>query len=82
MENYNGEEAYGICDLGCATALLTAGFNLVKIKKNSFGKADFIFIWSEELGQTYKDYFSDNLSQNPRRYFENMRGLKSRLYNE
>ncbi len=71
---------YKSSDLGCSAALITAGFELMTIEKNDPKRVIFVFDISKEIQLSAEDYLSDRLQVSARRYFENLRVLKSRIY--
>jgi hypothetical protein len=67
-------------DLGCATALISAGFVLVSLDKEDPRKVGFIFRSDAKLSKAVEGYFSDKLIVNARTFFDNLRMLKNRIY--
>jgi hypothetical protein len=68
-----------IKDFGLVVALVTAGFTING--QNLDGRSVyFTFKDSRELQKAIEDYWSDTLTVNPRRYFDNMRMVKSRIH--
>ncbi len=67
-------------DLGCATALLTAGFQLARVNKENPGRAAFVFKKAEGLEEAANNYFLCNLNVDARRYWDNARTLKNLLH--
>jgi hypothetical protein len=80
MENSDNNQYFTLYDLGCAAALTTLGFELADIDKENPRKALFLFTYSTTLEQAARDYWSDNLAVNPRRFFDDLKMLKSRIY--
>lgn len=76
----NENKNYLLSDIGCTSALVTAGFQLKNIDKSNRKKAVFIFELSKELTVAVQDYWVDNLQVSARRFHENMKMIKSRLY--
>jgi len=67
-------------DLGCSTALLCAGFELVTVEKSNPRKALFVFKKKRGIEEIANNYFSDCLSVKARSYFDNLKALKNKLY--
>jgi hypothetical protein len=67
-------------DLGCSTALLSAGFKLLNIEKSNPKKALFIFKKSKRIESVANSYFSDNLKVKARSFFDHLKALKNKLY--
>lgn len=75
-----GREVLSLCDLGCAAALVTAGFELLTLDKANPRKVRFIFSRKEGIEKIAEDYWSDKLNQKSRSYWDNVKNLKNRLY--
>lgn len=71
-----------IRDLGVVAALVTCGFEVVFTHKDGKGRVHFVFEETVDLDQTVEDYYADNLQVKARRFFENTKMLKSRIYSE
>lgn len=71
---------YYTSDLGLATALLTSGAVLVRVDTENPKRAVFIFVKSTELDAVVDDFWTGTLLVSARRYFENTKMLKSRIY--
>lgn len=67
-------------DLGCCAALITAGYELQNIDNTNIRKVVFIFDYSKAIAEAAEKFWSDNLMVSARRYFENIKMLKSRIY--
>jgi hypothetical protein len=68
-------------DLGLATALVTAGFDLKKLDNfNNPKKFRFSFINDDRLQETIDQYWRDQLKANPRALFDNQKMIKNRIY--
>lgn len=76
----DNNQQFSLYDLGCAAALVSSGFELADIDREDPRKALFLFTSSPALIQAAKDYWSDNLTVNPRRFFDDLKMLKSRIY--
>lgn len=75
MNNY-----YKTSDLGLATALITFGFDLIDLDKSIPSKVIFVFQSDKEIANRVNMYWSDNLKLSVRRYFENLKMLKTQIY--
>ena len=69
-------------DLGCAAALISAGFELAFLNKENPQRVLFVFKHSVDIDQTINDYFSGRLMTNARIFFDTTRALKHRIFNE
>lgn len=69
-------------DLGLAAALVSAGFELKQTSYDSSGRAYFIFLQSDELDNAVNAYWTDALNVKARKYSDNIKMLKSRIYAE
>lgn len=69
-------------DLGAATALITSGHNLTLIDKQNPRKAEFVFLRESGIEKTLDAYWSSGLTVSARAYFDNLKMLKSRLYED
>jgi hypothetical protein len=73
---------YTTYDLGVSTALLCAGFELLRLDKENPRKALFIFRRTEDIEDTANRYFSDRLEVKARQFFDHLKALKNKLYSE
>lgn len=75
-----GKEVMAVSDLGCAAALITAGFSLLTLDRENPRKVKFIF--NRELGieKVADDFWSDRLEQKSRSLWDNIKNLKNWLY--
>ena len=67
-------------DLGAAAALVTLGYLVLEINKDNPRKAEFIFADDGEITESLNAYWSTGLTVSARAYFDNLKMLKSRLY--
>lgn len=74
------KQTFDSSDLGCCAALITANFELLDIDNTNSKKVVFVFDNSIEINKASEEYWSDNLQVSARRYFENIKMLKSRIY--
>ena len=75
-------EEYQTYDLGCAAALISAGFELASLDKTNPRKAMFTFREKVEIRSTADNYWADKLEVRARSFFDNVKMLKNRLYSE
>lgn len=71
-----------IRDLGLVAALVTCGFEIVFTNKDDNGRVHFVFEETAALDQTVEDYYADNLRVKARKFFDNTKMLKGRIYSE
>ena len=69
-----------IRDLGLAAALVSCGFKIQGTGRDVSGRADFLFLETDELGRAVNDYWADSLQVKARKYFDDTKMLKSRIY--
>jgi hypothetical protein len=63
-------------DLGCSTALLCAGFELLDIEKSNPKKALFKFKRESKIDEVANSYFADKLNVRARSFADNLKALK------
>lgn len=71
-----------ISDLGLAAALISCGFTMQETIRDHNGRAYFVFIQTIELDRAVNDYWADALDIKARKYFDDIKMLKSRIYSE
>ncbi len=69
-------------DLGAASSLVSAGFELVSLDKANPKKVQFIFRREVGIEKVVDDYWADRLEVKARAFFDNMKMLKNRIYSE
>ena len=70
-------------DLGVSTALLCAGFELLKVDKGADArKSLFVFKKEDGIEGVADQYFSDRLEVKARSFFDHLKALKNKLYSE
>lgn len=69
-------------DIGCASALVSVGFELATLDKSNPKKVQFAFTKTDEIEKTAESYWSDFLNVNARTLVNNMKMLKSRIYSD
>jgi len=77
-DNYT--EFYLTYDLGCSSALVSSGFELVSLDKSNPKKVQFIFRRELGIEKVADDYFADRLELKARGFFDNIKSIKNRLY--
>ena len=76
------EQIFKVRDLGLAAALVSSDHDVCATNRDKSGRAHFVFIHSEKLEQTINEYWADKLEVKARKYFDNIKMLKSRIYSE
>lgn len=76
----NYAEFYLTYDLGCSSALVSSGFELVSLDKSNPKKVQFIFRRELGIEKVADDYFADRLELKARGFFDNIKSIKNRLY--
>ena len=74
------EDTMAVSDLGCAAALITAGFSLLTLDRANPRKVRFIFQREAEIEKVADDFWSDRLEQKSRSLWDNIKNLKNWLY--
>jgi len=67
-------------DLGCSSALVSSGYELVSLNKSNPQKVQFIFRRNAGIEKTVNDYFSDKLEVKARKFFDDIKSIKNRIY--
>lgn len=67
-------------DLGCSTALISVGFELIRLDKTNPRKVQFIFRGVAGIEKVVDDYWADRLEVKARAFFDNVKMLKNRIY--
>ncbi len=71
-----------IKDLGLVAGLVSAGFEIFDIERDSQGRSYFKFQETSELDQAINQYWSNALTVSARQFFENTKMLKTRIYSD
>lgn len=71
---------YQTADLGCAAAIISAGFDLTNLDKENIRKVRFIFQRTNGIEEAVHNYWSDSLRINARTMVDNIKMLKNRIY--
>ena len=69
-------------DLGTAAALLCSDFLLLSLDRTNPRRVLFVFKRTKRIDTVANAYFADRLKLNARSFFDQLKALKSRLYNE
>jgi hypothetical protein len=69
-------------DLGLAAALVSCGFEARETEREINGRAQFVFIQTDRLEDAVSNYWADALEVRARKYSDNIKMLKSRIYAE
>lgn len=70
-----------IRDLGVAAALVTCGFEIADMNRDIISsRTYFIFQETAALDETVNSYYADTLQVNARKFFDNTKMLKGRIY--
>lgn len=72
--------AVSIRDLGVAAALVTCGFEITDTRRDTNGRTYFIFQETAALDETVNGYYADTLQVKARKFFDNTKMLKGRIY--
>lgn len=80
FEEVNHKNEYTTTDLAGSAVLVTLGYSLVRITWPDQKKALFIFHRGAGIEKVMSDYWSNLLMVDPRKFWENLKMIKSRLY--
>lgn len=78
----SNENYYSTSDLSLAATLLCLGYKLEALDRHDSRRAVFIFNRDKALDNFLEAYWGDNLTVNPRTYFDALKSLKTRLYDQ
>ncbi len=67
-------------DLGCASALVSSGLELVSLDKSNPKKVQFVFKREAGIEKIVNDYFADKLEVKARKFFDDIKSIKNRIY--
>ena len=67
-------------DLGLAAALVSCGFEVLRIERGAGGQAYFCFVDTDGLRRAVSSYWANTLDVRARTYFDGIKMLKSRIY--
>ena len=73
---------YTTNDLALSSALLSMQFILCDMDFSDPKKTYFVFVEDQELREAIQAYWSGKLRVEPRLYFNTLKDLKSRIYNQ
>ncbi|MSU44949.1 hypothetical protein EXS45_02105 [Candidatus Nomurabacteria bacterium] len=83
IPTYDDPDVYwATFDLGCSSALISAGFELVSLEKSNPSKVQFIFLKNNNIEKVVADYWANRLEVKARTFFDNTKMIKNRLYSE
>lgn len=82
QQKLNTNDYYFTYDLGCSSALISAGFELVSLDKANPRKVQFIFRREVGIEKVVDEYWADRLELKARTFFDNTKMLKNRIYSE
>jgi hypothetical protein len=78
----NEKQTLKIRDLGLAAALVSLGHDMCATDRDTNGRSYFIFLQTEALERDVNGYWADTLDVKARKYFDDIKMLKSRIYGE
>lgn len=80
--NFKESEIFATFDLGCASATIVAGFELVSLEKSNPRKVQFVIRREVGIEKVVDDYWADRLVVKARTFFDTTKMLKNRIYSE
>lgn len=69
-----------IRDLGVVAALVTCGFEVEDMNRDTNGRTYFVFQETAALDETVNGYYADTLVIKARKFFDNTKMIKCRIY--
>lgn len=69
-----------IRDLGVAATLVTCGFEVADMHRDTNGRTYFIFQETTALDEVVNGYYADTLQVKARKFHDNTKMLKGRIY--
>ena len=80
IEYLDPPEEFSSSDLGLSSALISLGYELIKIDKSSILKSLFVFKKSCEIDDAIHRYYNKDLLVDSQTFFDSIRNLKNQLY--
>lgn len=77
---YDTTNFFTTFDLGGCAALTCSGYELMAVDKTNPSKALFVFRREEGIEETIDSYWADRLEVKARRYFDQLKAVKNKLY--
>jgi len=76
------EDEYKTADMGLATTLQYLGYFIVRMEndKEKISKKFFVFENSEQLQKHIDDYWRNNITVEPIKFFSILKEIKNRIY--
>jgi len=75
------KDYFSTSDLGYSAALISLGYEVTSLDRNSSKKVLFIFKNGDEISEIESMYFSGKLKVSARNMVDNIKMLKNRIYN-
>lgn len=76
------DDLFSIRDLGLAAALVSLDFKAIGTRKDDVGRVYFLFLKYQESLDVVEAYWANTLDVKARYYFDAIKSLKSRIYDE
>ena len=77
----NQSDIFSTSDLGCTTAIALF-YPVLSVDKTNPQKAEFLFKRNIKLDKLVESYWSNTLKVSPLEYFQKLKVMKSRLYEQ
>lgn len=74
------ENIFSLYDLGCASALLSKGYELKKLDRSNPKRVCFMFADTEGIQGDANAYLANTLEVKARGFYDALKALKSRIY--
>ncbi len=81
MQNEH-DDIFQTADFALAAALVADGFGLATLNRRNSRRALFVFERTQNLNEAVEKYWNNTLSVKPRTYFDSIKHLKARLYDQ
>jgi hypothetical protein len=78
--NLDYKDQFNTHDLALAAALVECGYPLSHLDRSNPRRVVFVFDDSTELAAIVVNYWHDDISVNPKSYFDTLKHLKTRIY--
>lgn len=75
-------EKFSTSDLGCATALVSLGAELLNLNRRDPKRVLFVFKQNNRIDSWTRDYWNGSLKVGARAMFDNLKMLKTQIYNK
>jgi len=82
MKNYDLNNNFETTDLGLASACVSTGYPISHLDKSNPNRVTFVFKRDPGLDDVIQQYWANQLQVSALLYFQTMRAIKTRIYQE